>query len=217
MVSGWAVVSAVIAAAGVAWWLPTDGLGRLRGGRDGSVLGRLRGGVLQGSESGRRTALFTLLPRRREVARAAALRRSAPAVCSLLAVCLDAGAPPRFALREVAAVVGGAAGRELDAVVHRIDVGLDEAQAWLDLAQVPGYSAVGRDVARAIRSGLGLADLLRHHAAEAHRDLAGAALVRARGASVRGVIPLMVCFLPAFIALGVVPIFGSFTFHLPLP
>ncbi|QIK71814.1 type II secretion system F family protein [Propioniciclava coleopterorum] len=214
--SGWGLVSALIAAAGVAWWLPSDGLGRLRAGRDGGVLGRLRRrpGAL---ESGRRTALLPTLPRRREVARAAALRRSAPAVCALLAVCLDAGAPPRFALREVAAVVGGPAGRELEAVVRRIDVGLDEAQAWLDLAQVPGYHAVGRDVARAIRSGLGLADLLRHHAAEAHRDLAGAALVRARSASVRGVIPLMVCFLPAFIALGVVPIFGSFTFHLPLP
>ncbi len=205
MVGAWGTVAALAAALAVWWWLPPDALARLDPG-----LRRWPGWA-------RLLARIPRLPTRRDVARADALRATVPPVCSLLAVCLDAGAPPRTALREVAAVVGVPIGPELVAVVNRIDAGMDEAQAWQELGTVPGYRDAARDVARALTSGLGLADLLRHHAEEARRDLAGAALVRARGASVRGVVPLMLCFLPAFIALGIIPIFGSFTFELPFP
>lgn len=205
MAGVWAVVAAAAATLAAWWWLPDDALARLAPGprRPAGWAGWLR--------------RVPRLPTRREVARAEALRATVPAVCSLLAVCLDAGAPPRAALREVAAVVGAPASPALAAVVHRIDAGLDEAQAWQELGSVPGYRDAARDIARALTSGLGLADLLRHHAEEARRDLANAALVRARGAGVRGVVPLMLCFLPAFIALGVIPIFGSFHVDLPFP
>lgn len=204
MSSVWVWVASATAALAVWWWLADGRLNRLEGGRRSPWAWWERIQALRP-------------PSRHYVARAEALRGSVPHVCSLLAVCLDAGAPPRTALREVAEVIGGPAGPDLAAVVHRIDAGIDEAQAWRHLDRVPGYRDVARDVARAVISGLGLSDLLRHHADEARRDLANAALVRARSAGVRGVIPLMLCFLPAFIALGVIPIFGSFTFHLPLP
>lgn len=207
MAASWTVLCAVMCGLAVWWWLPVDALARLAP-DPGAALGAWTKAGL---------ARLRALPRRREVLRGDELRVSAPKVCSLLAVCLDAGAPPRSALREVAAVVGAPAGPELVAVVQRIDVGLDEAESWLELGDVPGYREMSRDMARAIRSGLGLSDLLRHHAQEARRELANIELVKARGASVRGVVPLMVCFLPAFIALGVIPIFGSLRFDLPFP
>lgn len=204
---GWTALCAGMCGLAVWWWFPVDAVARLSPDRR-VVFERLATAAL---------AWVRALPRKRDAVRADALRASAPKVCSLLAVCLDAGSPPRAALREVAAVVGAPAGPALVAVVQRIDVGLDEAESWLELGDVPGYRDMSRDMARAIRSGLGLADLLRHHAREARRELANAELVKARGASVRGVVPLMVCFLPAFLALGVFPIFGSLRLALPFP
>ncbi|MFP5416498.1 MAG: type II secretion system F family protein, partial [Actinomycetes bacterium] len=130
--------------------------------------------------------------------------------CELLAVCLDAGRPPRGALRVVAEVLDGPAADELRAVLQRIDLGVDEADAWGHLALVAGYQAVGRDLSRSVRSGLGLSAVLRQHAVDARKEAAAEALVEARGAGVRSVVPLMLCFLPAFMLLGVVPLFGAF-------
>lgn len=150
-----------------------------------------------------------LVPDRAAAAREAELRASVAQVCDLLAVCLDAGRPPRTALRVVGGVLVGPVVAELDGVAAQIDLGVDEAEAWASLCAVPGYREVGRDLARSVRSGLGLADLLRQHAADARKALAAEALVRARAAGVKSVVPLMVCFLPAFFALGVIPLVGS--------
>ena len=205
--SVWAAAAALFAAAAVWWLLPPEPLSRLRPRDPRRLLAVIRAWATR----------LPMLPTRKDADRQEALRRSVPATCSLLATCLEAGAPPRRALREVATVIGVPAGPELAAVVQRIDVGVDEAEAWAELATVPGYAEVSRDVARAIRSGLGLADLLHHHAREARLNLANVAVVRARGAGVRGVLPLMICFLPAFFAIGVIPLFATFQFDLPLP
>lgn len=202
-----AFFAALWAALAVWWALPGDPLRRLRASASRPRWSGLR----------RWASRLPMLPTKRDVRRQEALRRSVPATCSLLASCLAAGAPPRRALRDVARVVGAPAGPELTTVVQRIDVGVDEADAWADLGSVAGYEEMSRDVARAIRSGLGLADLLHHHAGEARLAVASAAMVRARGAGVRGVLPLMICFLPAFFALGIIPLFATFRFNLPLP
>lgn len=149
-------------------------------------------------------------PSRAARAREESLRASVPQVCELLAVCLEAGRPPRGALRVVARVLDGPASEELTAVLQRIELGVDEVDAWATLSAVPGYREVGRDLARAVRSGLGLTGVLRQHAVDARKESAARALVHARGAGVRSVVPLMLCFLPAFLLLGVVPLFGAF-------
>lgn len=142
-------------------------------------------------------------------ARTAALVASLPGVCELLAVSLEAGAPPRATLALVAEACGGAVGEELDRVSRRIALGVDERQAWESLGEVPGYRGVARDLSRAVGHGTGLADLLRRHASDARANAAAAAQARARTASVHSVVPLMVCFLPAFLLLGVVPMLVS--------
>lgn len=139
----------------------------------------------------------------------AAVRASVPQVCELLAVCLDAGRPPRTALRVVRGVLSGPVVEELDAVAQRIDLGVDEAQAWAGLGSAPGYAAVARDLARSVHSGVGLSALLRQHARDARRDGESSAQVAARAAGVKAVVPLVVCFLPAFLLVGVVPLFGA--------
>ncbi len=196
---GW--VAAVAAALAVWWWVPAPGLARLEADRVGAwVAARVERLVAWVRGRWRSRA-----SERRE----AELRASVAPVCDLLAVCLDAGRPPRTALRVVSGVVEGHVAEELGAVLQRIDLGIDEAEAWAGLASVPGYREVGRDLSRSVRSGLGLSALLRRHAVDARKALAADALVRARSAGVRSVIPLMVCFLPAFVALGVAPLLGS--------
>lgn len=198
---GWAVLAAVAAGLAAWWVVPPAAVGRLAPDRLAAALRRVLDRVVDGVR-GR-------FPRRGDAAREAELRASVAQVCDLLAVCLDAGRPPRTALRVVGRVVPGAAAEELAAVLQRIDLGVDEAEAWAGLSSVPGYREVGRDLSRSVRSGLGLAGLLRQHAVDARKVLAAEALVRARGAGVKSVVPLMVCFLPAFLALGVVPLLGS--------
>ena len=193
-------VAAVASALALWWAVPPPALERLAPDRTGAWRGRWVGWLAWARG---------VLPRRAAVAREAELRASVAQVCDLLAVCLDAGRPPRTALRVVGGVVTGPVAEELAGVLQRIDLGVDEAEAWAGLSSVPGYREVGRDLARSVRSGLGLAALLRQHAIDARKALASEALVRARAAGVKSVVPLMLCFLPAFIALGVVPLFGS--------
>lgn len=198
---GWMTV-AVVASGLAAWlaWAPPP-LARL--GPPGERFGRRR-------VAERLTALRTRLPPGpRARRRRAELEASVAGVCELLAVSLGAGAPPRVALALVAEACGGAVGEELGRVGRRITLGVEESEAWLGLGEVPGYRGVARDLARAVGHGTGLVGLLRRHAADARADAAAAARARARTAGVHSVVPLMLCFLPSFLLLGVVPMLVS--------
>ncbi len=194
-----ALLAAVMSAVAVWWLVPPAGLARLAGRGDRGAWRRRRDAVKA-----------WLIATRGRVSRADVRRRrecetSVPVVCELLAICVAAGAPPRGALAVVAESLGGVVGVELARVVKRIELGVDESEAWLTLRETPGYRAVARDIARTVGSGAGLETLLRRHAEDALRDAESAAMTRARGAGVQAVIPLVVCFLPAFLLVGVVP------------
>ena len=81
--------------------------------------------------------------------------------------------------------------------------------AWEELRADQSWARVAADVARAERSGTSLAAVLRVHAEDARQEARDAATKKARTVGVRSVIPLMACFLPAFVLVGVVPIVGS--------
>ena len=83
------------------------------------------------------------------------------------------------------------------------------AQAWSELADDEVWGPVARDVARSARSGTSLVEVLYVHADEARLARREVTLQRARTAGVRSVVPLMACFLPAFILVGVVPIIAG--------
>lgn len=132
-----------------------------------------------------------------------------PEVLDLLGACLASGLPLRRAAREVAAVVSGPIREDLSRVVSLVDVGVGERQAWLSVADRAGWAGIGRDIARAAETGTGLRGALDRHAARARRNAQAARQERARTLGVRSVGPLMVCFLPAFLCLGIVPTVGS--------
>ncbi|HEY2203665.1 MAG TPA: type II secretion system F family protein [Pseudonocardia sp.] len=123
----------------------------------------------------------------------------------LLAACLRSGLPVPLAVRAVADHLPPAAAAELRTIADRLALGADPREAWTVPAASPIHQ-LARAALRSASSGAGLASVAADTAAEvraAARDLAAA---RGQRASVLITGPLGLCFLPAFLALGVVPV-----------
>jgi pilus assembly protein TadC len=129
-----------------------------------------------------------------------------PQVLELLAAAMQAGLPLRGAVREVAAVTQGPLGEDLRGVLSTIDLGSPDADAWRGLRDHPALGRVSIDLARSVDSGSMVVATLRRNAQLARRDRQGALEARARTVGVRSVPPLMICFVPAFLLICVVPI-----------
>lgn len=143
--------------------------------------------------------------------RAVRLRRQrmaadAPVAADLLAACLLAGSPPANAAAAVADALGGPVGEELRGVVSALRLGADPVLAWAALGGIPPLSQLGRGLARALDSGAPLADSVARLADDQRAALRWAAEEEARKVGVRAAAPLGVCFLPAFVLVGVVPL-----------
>lgn len=132
-----------------------------------------------------------------------------PVALELLAVCLEAGAPLRGAVHRVAALGPLAAVEALSRIDATVGLGVDESTAWEQLAGDPVWGPVARDVVRGLATGTPTRDVLLQHAREGRRSAQTARLARARSVGVRSTLPLMTCFLPAFLLLGVVPVVAS--------
>ncbi|GAA2074665.1 type II secretion system F family protein [Actinomadura alba] len=137
--------------------------------------------------------------------RRARLVADLPVAVDLLAACLSCGTSWGEAVEAVADAVGGPLGDELRAVAAQVRLGADPARAWLALAREPALAPLARAVARAAHSGTALTPTLARLARDQRRSAHAAATVRARAAGVRAVAPLGLCFLPAFVLLGIVP------------
>jgi pilus assembly protein TadC len=144
--------------------------------------------------------------RRRQAAAArAVVDRDLPRAADLTATCLEAGAAPADALMAVGDAIGGPVGVRLRAVSLAVRAGSDLP----DLAAADDadpLAALLRAVARATVTGAPLADSVRDVAADQRQRARWLALERARRAGVQAVGPLAVCFLPAFVVVGVVPV-----------
>lgn len=132
-----------------------------------------------------------------------------PQTLSLLGAAVAAGLPLRSAVREVAAASGGPVAEDLRRVLAQIDLGRPEEEAWRELRRDPVWAPVAVDLARSVESGTRLADGLRRHAEFARRRRRAAIEIVARAVGVRSVLPLMACFVPAFILIGIVPTVAS--------
>jgi len=140
--------------------------------------------------------------RRRKDARSAEL----PLVLDLLGVCLRAGMPLVAALETVAAALPGPFSDDLAVVAGLQRLGSSAASAWSDLADDPDLGPVARAVSRSAESGSRLAGAFERLAADRRSALAAEGQARARRAGVLAMAPLGLCFLPAFVSLGIVPI-----------
>jgi pilus assembly protein TadC len=140
------------------------------------------------------------------------LIRDLPVALDLMAACAHAGLPLARVLPQVARAVGGPVQRRLERIVARWDLGADPVREWQRLVDDPVLGDLGAAMVRAHRSGAPLADTLTRVAADARRVRRTQVLTAARSMAVSSAAPLAVCFLPAFLLVGVVPtVIGGFT------
>jgi pilus assembly protein TadC len=134
----------------------------------------------------------------------AALLRDLPAACDLIAVCLAAGVPVPGALAAVGEAAPGPLGGELRQVAALYRLGAEARRAW-DV--VPAELAgLGRALVRAGESGAAVVPALRSLAADSRAAQRLAAEAAVRRAGIWVLAPLGLCFLPAFLCLGIVPL-----------
>ncbi|CAL9500159.1 hypothetical protein SUDANB145_03402 [Streptomyces sp. enrichment culture] len=132
--------------------------------------------------------------------------RQLPLAADLLAACIAAGAGPVVAARAVGDALGGPVGDALARGAAEVRLGGEPGGAWRELAAMPGASALARLLERADESGLPAAGPVAHLAEQARADRARVTTARARRAAVAVTAPVGLCFLPAFIAVGVLPV-----------
>lgn len=129
-----------------------------------------------------------------------------PIAVDLLGACLRSGGTHADAMQAVARAVGGPLGEALSGVVALLRLGGEPARSWAALSVDPELAPLARAAARAAATGAPLAVALEQLAADA-RDTRRANLEEtARKVGVRAAAPLGLCFLPAFMVLGVVPV-----------
>lgn len=130
----------------------------------------------------------------------------------VLAVCLTAGMAVATAATATAVSAPPRLGRVLSRAADLLVLGAEPGVAWSAPPDLPAgwidaqTEALLRLARRSASSGAALADGVIELAAQARQDAAHTAAAAAERAGVLIAGPLGVCFLPAFICLGIVPV-----------
>ncbi|WP_103536212.1 type II secretion system F family protein [Streptomyces sp. SM11] len=129
-----------------------------------------------------------------------------PLAADLLAACIAVGAGPREAAEEVGESIGGPVGDRLARTAAEIRLGGEPAEAWGRFAEIPGAGPLARCLYRAGSTGAPAAEPVAGLAKSMRAERAAAAVARAQRAGVLITAPVGLCFLPAFLAVGVAPV-----------
>lgn len=129
-----------------------------------------------------------------------------PLAADLLAACIAVGAGPREAAEEVGESIGGPVGDRLARTAAEIRLGGEPAEAWGRFAEIPGAGPLARCLHRAGSTGAPAAEPVARLAESMRTERAAAAVARAHRAGVLITAPVGLCFLPAFLMVGVVPV-----------
>lgn len=148
---------------------------------------------------------------RRRAARPGEGREDVAVLCDLWAAALDSGLPVGGALTAVLEVLDrpgamGPTGQRLVQMAALLRVGADVDRAWRPADGDPLLAPLSAAARRSDRAGADLADAVREQARAARRAAAGVDERRAQRAGVLMTAPLTLCFLPAFICLGLAPV-----------
>ncbi|WP_327368239.1 type II secretion system F family protein [Streptomyces sp. NBC_01217] len=141
-----------------------------------------------------------------DVVEAAEFVRQLPLAADLLAACVSAGAGPREAAEAVGESLGGPVGARLARTAAEIRLGGEPAVAWGRFGEIPGAGALSRCLDRAGSTGAPAAEAVARLAEAMRAERASAAVARAQRAGVLITAPVGLCFLPAFLAVGVAPV-----------
>lgn len=132
-----------------------------------------------------------------------------PLAADLMAAALSAGAPPERAVAAVGDSLPGPLGRHLRAVAASLRVGTEPAAAWAELASEPPLRSLARVMTNAAMRGSSPVSSLERIARDSEDVARWTAEARARSVGARAAVPLGLCFLPAFILVGVVPLVAT--------
>lgn len=128
------------------------------------------------------------------------------AVWELVAVCLEAGLPVPAAVAAAAEPLNGRSGVQLRRVAGLLELGADPADAWRSVEGIAGLAAFARAAGRSAGTGTALAQVSRAESTRLRAALVDTAQARAQRAAVHITGPLGLCFLPAFLVLGIAPV-----------
>lgn len=131
---------------------------------------------------------------------------AAAAAWDLLAAALRAGLPVARAVHAVRSGVPPGAAERLREVGDLLALGADPVTAWSRALGHPDTAPLARAARRTARSGAALAGAAADLASEVRAAVADRAEARAQRAAVLVAGPLALCFLPAFLCLGVLPV-----------
>lgn len=162
---------------------------------------------LAGLLGGPLAAVF--LHRRRQVIARAELRADPLMLAAgwdLLAAGMRAGLPVPVVLRGVAAELGGDAHRVLLEVADHLALGSDPVAGWEPALEHPDTAELARAARRTARTGSALAEVATDLAERCRSRAGELAEARAQRGAVWISAPLGLCFLPAFLCLGVLPV-----------
>ncbi|MBD0693729.1 type II secretion system F family protein [Streptomyces sp. CBMA123] len=133
--------------------------------------------------------------------------RQLPLGAELLAACLGSAALPSAAVSAVGRSVGVPLGPRLVAIGAELALGAPPELCWTRLGeQHPSLAPLARCLVRTSLSGAPAAGPLIGLAQAQRAAAARAAHARVRRAAVLATAPLGLCFLPAFVLVGVVPV-----------
>ncbi|MGW0040764.1 type II secretion system F family protein [Rhodococcus sp. NPDC003348] len=131
----------------------------------------------------------------------------------LLAACMRSGLPVAAAAAAVAEEAPDPLAEVLRRAANLLALGAEPDIAWQHAGTCPETEALSRMARRSARSGSALADAMAELAAEERASIEdrGAAAAERAGVLISG--PLGLCFLPAFLCLGIAPVVIGLATH----
>ncbi|MGW8666055.1 type II secretion system F family protein [Streptomyces niveus] len=132
--------------------------------------------------------------------------RQLPLAADLLAACVSAGAGPREAAQAVGESLGGPVGDRLVSTAAALRLGGEPVGTWGRFGEIPGAAELARCLERAGSTGAPAAEPVSRLADGLRAERARRAAAHAGRAQVLITAPVGLCFLPAFLAVGVAPV-----------
>ena len=125
----------------------------------------------------------------------------------LYAACLRAGLTPAAATAALVEAGADPATRgSWRTIAALLAIGVPAHRAWAEAADLPGLGELAGLATLSGRSGAALSDAAGRIATSLRDDAAARAVARAERAGVLIALPLTLCFLPAFLVLGLAPV-----------
>lgn len=133
------------------------------------------------------------------------VERDMPLMLDLTVAALEAGQSSAGALRLAGHAMGGPLGDDLAEIAGRLELGRDPELLWGAVGRNRSMAPLSRAFVRAGRSGASATRVLRRAADELRQQRRASAQERAQSVGVKTAAPLGLCFLPAFVLIGIVP------------